>query len=186
MGASSLKMFVFLDIDNTIVWQNCAKNSTFNVCFHVSSANECTKWHLLPARKYDRSTQGLWCTQLFWRTHYKWRKVQASRIIQTLKKLLKIPHGKGAGGWSKGRSEIFRKFILYGQDRLPKAIKCAKKMRLQSDAFCPTLAPWSFPGLSKSCGDLQLLTEIGRDFSKSLYWMWWGEVRLQPSSESQN
>ena len=43
------------------------------MCFHVSSANECTKWHLLPARKYDRSTQGLWCTQLFWRTHYKWR-----------------------------------------------------------------------------------------------------------------
>ena len=72
MGAPSLKMFVFLAIDNTFLWQNCAKNSTFNVCFHVSSANECTKWHLLPARKYDRSTQGLWCTQLFWRTHYKW------------------------------------------------------------------------------------------------------------------
>ena len=29
----------------------------------------------------------------------------------------------------------------------------------------------SLAGESKSFGDLQLLTEIGRDFSKSLYWM---------------
>jgi len=63
----------FLAIDKTFLWKNCAKNSTFDACFHISSANKCTKWHLLPARKYGRSMQGLWCTQLFWGTHYKWR-----------------------------------------------------------------------------------------------------------------
>ena len=61
----------FLAICNTFLWQNCADNSTFNACFHISSANKCTKRHTLPARKYVWSTQGLWCTQLFWCTHYK-------------------------------------------------------------------------------------------------------------------
>ena len=61
------KCFIFLAIDNTALWKNCAKKSTFDAYFHILSANKCSKWHLLPARKYGRSM--LWCTQLFWRTH---------------------------------------------------------------------------------------------------------------------
>ena len=72
-GCNFLENVLFFASDNTVLWKNCAKNSTFVACFHILSANKSTKWHLLPARKYDRSMQGPWCTQLFWRTHYKWR-----------------------------------------------------------------------------------------------------------------
>ena len=34
---------------------------------------KCTKRHPPPDRMYGRSTQGLWCMQLFWSTHYEWR-----------------------------------------------------------------------------------------------------------------
>ena len=67
MGATSKQMFNFLAIDNTVVWKNCAKNSTFDACFHIWSANKGTKWHLLPARnRRFGSGEGplvsfLWC-----------------------------------------------------------------------------------------------------------------------------